>query len=817
MFKLLFSFLLIASLTFAQLFDWEWQNPQPTGADHNDAIVINANNFMLFGNGGSFLKSTDGGNTWNIKYIDPLARDIYSATNINENIIFAVGTGGLFMKTTDGGETWTEAHSGLTITLWDVEFADANLGVVVGATGKIFRTTDGGTTWNESSFGTATIYKAHFIDNSIGYIGSAATTGRLIKTTDGGVSWFDVTSSVTNLTGTVRGIHFVDVNIGYISNSAGRIFKTTDAGTTWTQQTDIGTTTTIYEVKFVNANDGVAITTAGRIMKTTDGGAYWSIIPTAATKNLYGLGVQGIQSDDTKTTYAVLVGGDAGTILISSDGGTNWNLGFNSPSQEQLLRASFPTANIGYVVGGSITSGASFGDVLKTTDGGNTWFKLPFDPGYRIYSVFFLDENNGYVGSQGPTGLYKTTDGGLTWASLNTNTGVSSSILYDIDFINPDLGFVCYASGQVARTSNGGATWTSVSSGWSSAAIYDMHIVSLNSIYILGPGGRVSRSTDGGNTFIQLGSLSTITLYSIYFVSADTGFIAGSSGKLYKTTDGTTFNEIPSPTVTTNYVIRFVDSQTGWLGASGGDVFFTTDGGVSWTKARTMIGSSQSTRDIQIKDGRLWLIGTDGMIMRGFADPYIPVELISFNAAVSEGVVNLTWSTASETNNKGFEVERSEKREARSEKWTTVGFVAGIGTSTETNSYSFVDKNINAGKYTYRLKQIDYDGSFSYSKEIEVDVTIPDEFALYQNYPNPFNPVTTIKFSVPSNIQDKLSDVKLSVFDILGREVVTLVNEQKEPGVYEVTFNAAKFASGMYVYKLQAGSFVELKKMVLLK
>jgi len=153
--------------------------------------------------------------------------------------------------------------------------------------------------------------------------------------------------------------------------------------------------------------------------------------------------------------------------------------------------------------------------------------------------------------------------------------------------------------------------------------------------------------------------------------------------------------------------------------------------------------------------------GVSGQYVTAYdRDNIIPVELVNFSANVSNSHVTLNWSTASETNNKGFHVEKSEKQEARSEKWTTVGFVEGKGTSIEINNYSFFDKNVNAGKYVYRLKQVDFDGSFSYSKEIEVDVTVPDEFALYQNYPNPFNPVTTIKFSIPSNVKRQTTNLR---------------------------------------------------------
>ena len=205
--------------------------------------------------------------------------------------------------------------------------------------------------------------------------------------------------------------------------------------------------------------------------------------------------------------------------------------------------------------------------------------------------------------------------------------------------------------------------------------------------------------------------------------------------------------------------------------------------------------------------------GVSGQFVTAYdRDNIIPVELVNFSANVSNSFVTLNWSTASEMNNKGFQVERCEKREARSEKWENIGFVEGNGTTAERSNYSFVDKSIKSGKYNYRLKQVDFNGSFTYSNEIEVDLTAPDEYALSQNYPNPFNPTTTINYQLPVK-----GYVTLKVFDILGNEVATLVNENKEPGVYKVQFGAGTLSSGVYFYKLQAGEFSQVKKLILTK
>jgi hypothetical protein len=192
-------------------------------------------------------------------------------------------------------------------------------------------------------------------------------------------------------------------------------------------------------------------------------------------------------------------------------------------------------------------------------------------------------------------------------------------------------------------------------------------------------------------------------------------------------------------------------------------------------------------------------------------DQGVPVELVSFTAGLNgDEEVILEWITATEKNNSGFEIERKQDNSG----WDKIGFVEGHGTTTEPNTYYYSDdiSNIIGKSVTYRLKQIDYNGSHQYSNEVSVEISIPMEFKLYQNYPNPFNLATAIQYSIPLR-----SNVILKVYDILGTEVTTLVNEEKEQGVYTINFDANNLASGLYLYRIQAGSFIDTRKMILLK
>ena len=172
----------------------------------------------------------------------------------------------------------------------------------------------------------------------------------------------------------------------------------------------------------------------------------------------------------------------------------------------------------------------------------------------------------------------------------------------------------------------------------------------------------------------------------------------------------------------------------------------------------------------------------------------LPVELASFTSSVNEGTVNLNWTTASEINNSGFVIERS----SGNDQWVNAGFVKGNGTTLSSMNYNFADRNVNTGVYSYRLKQLDYNGNFEYfNLSNEVNIGVPSVFHLSQNYPNPFNPSTKIDYSLPFD-----GNVKLTLFDISGRVLETLVNDVRSAGYYTVNFNASDLSSGVYFYRL---------------
>ncbi|MBI5808184.1 MAG: T9SS type A sorting domain-containing protein [Ignavibacteriales bacterium] len=241
-------------------------------------------------------------------------------------------------------------------------------------------------------------------------------------------------------------------------------------------------------------------------------------------------------------------------------------------------------------------------------------------------------------------------------------------------------------------------------------------------------------------------------------------------------------------------------------------------------------------------DGTKAIVGYDDVGGRLYINNEpLPVEITSIAASVSNNKVLLNWQTATEVNNYGFEIERSVAQISNLfNNWEKIGFVNGHGNSNSPKDYSFVDANPPSGKVQYRLKQIDTDGSFEYSQVVQVETELPKQFSLEQNYPNPFNPTTTIKYSIPSVMVSLPDEVRLSnhnnadvipslsrdevhvtlkIYDLLGREVATLVNENQKPGTYNYQFSIGSYelSSGIYFYQLQVGDFIQTKKMLIMK
>lgn len=230
-----------------------------------------------------------------------------------------------------------------------------------------------------------------------------------------------------------------------------------------------------------------------------------------------------------------------------------------------------------------------------------------------------------------------------------------------------------------------------------------------------------------------------------------------------------------------------------------------------WTLTGTHVNGDASPRALRSGLSGFSQFALGGNFIDNPLDGPLPVELVSFSDIISGNDVKLSWTTASEINNQGFEIYRKSEQA----DWNKIGFVNGSGTVNTPVTYNYSDKNLNTGRYSYKLKQIDYNGNYEYFIMSGIaEIGVPEKFTVEQNYPNPFNPSTTIGFSIPQN-----AFVSLKVYNVSGKEIATLVNSQKTAGNYSVNFNADTYnlSSGIYFYKISAGNYTEVKKLTLIK
>ncbi len=801
--------LLCSIMIYPQVFDWEWQNPKPTGTTYNDIVVFSSTNVMLFGEASVVLKTNNSGSTWEVSYADPDRREIEAAFFVDMNVGFVSGQDDLLMKTTNGGTTWTDLNPPTVAEdLWDVEFFDADTGYAVGSSGTILKTTDGGATFTSlSSPMTNTLYAVHIVSADNIFIGTASSSATQIvsQSTDYGVTWNNVTGSVAN---SVYSIQFNNANYGWLGCSSNKVFKTTDGAATWTQVADFGSSSN-YAIFFEDTSNGYVPDSGGDVNKTTDGGATFTETK-ISTEILRAIG--GGNVPPSKNLDALYIGGSYGTILYSADNGLTWQPKFDFVYQELQRRLHFVDSNTGYVCGGSTTSADSLGYILKTTDGGATWFDLGFDFNFQVYSFDVPTSDIIYVG-RGNCELYKSTDAGLTFVQ-QTSPISGTTDYYFTDFFDADTGYAGGTMDDFVKTTDGGATWNILANGHGTSTVYDFAVIDGATLISVGASAKAYKSTDAGATWNPIAPGNPGSYFVVEFYDNMLGYIGGYDSPnptLSKTTDGgDTWTPITFPVGFDAYGsiwgIGLPNATTIWLSDGNGNILYSVDAGVNWTAAKKF--TQTGLYDISIVGIDMWLCGTGGAIVKGFSDPLIPVELTSFTANSVGNNIVLNWTTATETNNKGFEIER--RFEGTS--WTTIGFVEGNGTTTEISSYSYEDTPQENGILDYRLKQIDFDGTYEYSSIVEVSVQVPKIFELSQNYPNPFNPATTIEFNLPIK-----SLVTLKVYNPLGQEVVTIINNILEEGYHSIQFDASKLPSGIYLYELAASDFRSVKKMILMK
>lgn len=811
--------LLISLLSLNIYSQWTNQNVVPEGNHLWSTFFVSDNTGWMVGSEGFIKKTTNGGLDWMLQNSGTNTATLRSVFFNNENIGWVCGEDGLIITTSDGGQNWYQQTSGTSELLTDIQFIGQSTGFAVGFNGKIIKTTDGGFTWNTLNSGTNyNLYALDFIDGQLGFaVGDGRT---FLKTSDGGMNW-EIKNISFNGVPIINCVEFIDATTGWIGygfdKHSADIKKTSDGGETWSStlfssvskansenhyQLDnpLDTQVGIRSIYFKDSNNGYAVggTRDGWnrcVFSTTDGGNTWQ------SKYVYSeqTGLLSVFVNNQGMGWAV---GYSGVIYLSNDGGDDW---FQILSGNNNLYYSGDWITSIFMVNDSVGWAGGYRKgiwyypiLLKTTNGGKIWETNKEFSDFFIgteANIYFLNENIGWV-SFYDRASYKTTDGGENWVT----SGNAGNQKY---FINQDTGWGTYEPLGIFKSTDGGNNWVKKSS----EGCRSLYFTDLFNGWAVGDSGAILKSSDEGENWYPQVSGSSVELNSVNFFDSNIGMCVGNSGTALLTINGgnTWTSQNIGTTDKLNSVV-FTNSSTIWVVGNNGTLLNSTDLGITWVSSDELTQNNLVSAFF-INETTGWVGGSVGTILKYQVD-VVPVELISFTAEVNNNNIELNWQTATEVNNTGFDIERS----TSDEKWVAIGFVNGYGNSVTPISYSYLDKNMIGGsKYRYRLKQIDLDGRFEYSNEIEIDIT-PDNFSLFQNFPNPFNPSTTIRYQIANE-----SKVEIRIYDMLGSEVLTLLNENKQAGTYEVQLNAENLSSGTYVYRITADGFVESKKMILMK
>jgi len=741
-----------------------------------------------------------------------------------------------------------------------VSVVDGNTAFVAGGTtptNATYKTTNGGTNWVQLNTSTLRpFWSIYAKDANTVFAGDNGSGGRInfYKTTDSGNNWtlIDSISGTTAFNAGFRGIRFSNSIPSFgIANAEGNngdvyIYKTRDAGNTWTRTVlpgypGYGITGGLNVIDSLFYAFGAFAAMTGlppSIIITTDGGVTWNLrnvnLPSGNNNTVRGLAF--------KDKLTGIAGSSSSSQFISrtTNGGLNWvsiDVGYNMANSfiGPIMRWVEGT-DICYLTVMNLSIGGVLKGVLKSTNGGLNWAPMEtsglgiiYMDTKRIGTNIYGYANSAVPGAFGGNQVLKMIDvipqqilygdsialgNGMVRTFVQVNAagrrdliGVSMTegVLNNLDTIRRlfVLNFPVTPADTLVNH---------LFFGWNPQGHppplghylpphFDFHFVTTSiseresvipgpdSIlapqyvppdHFYDPAGAVPRQgTHWGDSTDPVLHGDTLTQSHTY------GFYRG---KIF-------FFEphVSRAHLLTNPHDTSIIKQANYVTRTG---YYPTSYYVAHDQ-------SNQTYNIVLQN----------FIYREIDVP-LPVELSSFVSLVNNRNVKLIWTTATETNNSGFEIERSNVKGQTSNEWNKITFIPGSGTTNSPKNYSFTDRNLNSGSYNYRLKQIDYNGNFEYfNLGSEVNIGIPSNFNLAQNYPNPFNPNTVISYQLAIS-----SIATLKVYDALGREVATIVNQIQDAGYYSIDFNGNNFSSGVYFYKLVVdGNTVDTKRMMLLK
>ena len=664
----------------------------------------------------------------------PQGNDLYCFSFPTSNVFFAAGDGGTILKSTNGGLNWFIIHHEQDFYITSISFIDENTGIYSGYFSKIRKTTNGGSSWNEVYVDNQNpIVYSKFTNGLTGY---AVSSNKLLKTTNAGDNWF----IYSTFSGFISTFYFVNGQTGFASidsnYSYANLFMTTNNGNNWNKVY----TAALYLSEFYFINDMTGFGCAGSFIKSTNGGLNWFTQSNQSGYHLrfpseflgyqvlydyiYKTSNSGINWYPVNITFSidaenieitndsrVFVNGKEGLIMMSSNQGSNWSLYTSKICHDDINSVRFINENTGFIC---------FGDfIMKTVNSGNNWEEIFMSQTNNFVDLYFTNSFTGYALQD--CNLYKTTNCGNNWILKYSN---NLAMFTSICFIDLDTGYATGVYGHVIKTTNGGENWTNVFT-LNSVFYTSIFFTNGNTGYITRRGGEILKTTNGGYNWISNFNMDSSLINSVFFTNSVTGYAAGGrysdyKGFIIKTTNSglnwfLCLNREPEILKR----IEFVNENTGFAIGERGSFVKTINSGDNWTKSFT--GVQKGLNDLDFINSQT-----------GFA-----------------------------VGNKGAIV-----------KTTTGGAPIGI---------EVINKNI------------------------------PDKFILYQNFPNPFNPKTTIKYDLPKD-----GFLTFKVYDVLGKVLYSTI-EYNHAGTYIFTFDGTNYASGLYFYRLESGSYVETKKMVLVK
>ena len=776
--------------------------------------------------------------------------NLISLGSLDDLTLIAVGHNGTIIKTSDGGENWSRVSSGVAEKLLAVGFADGQQGWIVGESGVILHTTNGGVSWGKQISGTSNLLRSiSFITTQIGW--AVGQNGTVIKTTNnGGVTLFpptllspadqstDISASTSLQWNSCAGATSYHIQLAQdISFSSSLLDQ---AGVETTSLTATGLTANSIYYWRVKTYYPEGASNWSEVFSFTTAGSGWIPAISGVTSNL-----RSVFFVSSNTGWAV---GDAGTLLKTSGGGVSWNKKSINFSRT-LTDIFFINESVGWTVGGWTSS------IFKTTNGGDHWLAKSVGEELSFHSVQFINEFTGWAVAD--YDIFGTTDGGDNWQKLSS---INSDLLVDAQFLSATTGWII-GWNDIYKTTDSGRTWINKTNGSLNLDLSEdlAHICLIDEKngWVVSEAGRIFKTSDG-ESWSLVYSCEDCRLSTIMFIDQTTGWCAGESGMLLKTTDGgSSWGVQKSRTTRHLQSAYFIDSATGWLVGDNGIILRTKDGGGAlqppvedqlinqnggfeeatigekygndisgWTLwFDTQASATYKVVDNPVKEGNRALmltakaLGANSWSIQAVNEPFTvkPDSVYTFSiwikADKNGSVVIFTVGDPSYN-----EWKRTNKIVVTTQwQLVTFQFTAPHTASTGRAPIHFSDQsNSTYLPVTYYLDDLQIK-KWRQSAEISEEKQQIASFALWQNYPTPFNSETTIQYQLPATTQ-----VKLEIFDLLGKKVATLVDRWHASGSYAVRWNGKdeankNVASGLYLYRLQAKGFVSTRKLVLVQ